>query len=86
MLSRSLQTMRVRANLSQRDVANHMGYATPQFISNWERGVSCPPVESVKKLASLYKVDAEGLFNEILQSHIEMETTKLRAKFRRARV
>jgi hypothetical protein len=33
-LAKFLQTARVNAELSQLDVANHLGYSTPQFISN----------------------------------------------------
>lgn len=57
-----LKKLRINAELSQRDVSDALGYSTPQFISNWERGVSYPPIRALKTLAKLYDVDAEELF------------------------
>jgi transcriptional regulator with XRE-family HTH domain len=34
--SEKIQKARINAGLSQRDVAEFLGYSTPQFISNWE--------------------------------------------------
>jgi len=61
MLADFLKQKRVAAGLSQRDVADKLGYSTPQFISNWERGVSHPPINALKKLGELYKVSADDL-------------------------
>lgn len=62
-----LKQKRTQAGLSQRDVADKLGYSTPQFISNWERGASIPPMNAICILASLYQMDAEELGNEIIE-------------------
>ncbi len=62
---------RIDANHTQAQVADHLGYATPQFISNWERGVSTPPINAIKKLSALYKVDAESIFKLIEEQTIK---------------
>lgn len=82
-LASFLKASRVKAGLSQKDVANHLGYETPQFISNWERSISSPPVTSLKKLAELYGVSAEKLFEIVLAEEITTVTESLRRKFKR---
>ena len=77
-----LQQKRKAANLSQRDVADKLGYQTPQFISNWERGVACPPVKDIKTIANLYMVSAEEIFQYILDDTTEKIAANLRKKFK----
>lgn len=62
-----LRKARVEAGLSQAYVANELGYTSPQFVSNWERGLAGPPTAILKRLAKLYKVNAEELFGLILK-------------------
>ncbi|MBV2169420.1 MAG: helix-turn-helix domain-containing protein [Bdellovibrio sp.] len=76
-----LRNCREAQGLSQRDVANELGYNTAQFISNWERGVSQPPIPTLKKLAKIYKIDADVLFNVILEAQIEIVRQTLRERF-----
>lgn len=58
-----LRDRRVKAGLTQWDVANHLTYSTAQFISNWERGVSLPPTDSLPKLAMLLKVSGREIID-----------------------
>ena len=81
MLSDFLKDKRMAAGLSQRDVADKLGYSTPQFISNWERGVSHPPISALKKLGDLYKISADELFEITLNTTIHEVTQDLRRKF-----
>ncbi len=83
-LKNYLQQKRKAAGLSQRDVADKLGYQTPQFVSNWERGVAYPPVKDLKTIANLYKVSAEEIFQYILDDTIEEITASLRRKFKSA--
>lgn len=84
-LAKFLKEKRLAVGLSQRDVADKLGYSTPQFISNWERGVSIPPISVLKKLGEFYKVSSEELFNIILKSTVEKITAELRRKFNSSR-
>lgn len=60
-----LQDARVRANLSQWDVAKKLGYTSPQFISNLERGISSPPLKVLKVLVDLYGISSKELIEVI---------------------
>jgi transcriptional regulator with XRE-family HTH domain len=76
-----MKQKRVAAGLSQGDVADKLGYTTPQFISNWERGVSRPPINVLKKLGDLYKISSEDLFEVVLSETIIEITRDFRNKF-----
>lgn len=76
-----LKQSREAQGLSQKDVSDVMGYNTSQFISNWERGLSLPPIPTLRKLAKVYNINAEILFNVILEAQVEMVTKSLKEKF-----
>lgn len=69
------------AGLSQKAVSEAMGYSTPQFVSNWERGMSMPPVDQLKQLAKMYKADANQLIELYIGVHLENEKSKLLSQF-----
>lgn len=52
---------RVNAGLTQADVAQALGLSTGQFISNWERGVSMPPMDYLPRLVKLYRMNRSEL-------------------------
>ncbi|MNJ94612.1 HTH-type transcriptional regulator ImmR [compost metagenome] len=80
-LSDFLKEKRLAANLTQAEVAHKMGYSSPQFVSNWERGVSNPPVETLKELAKLYNASIDDIYEILLKSSIEEVERNLRKKF-----
>lgn len=81
-----LKDKRVAANLSQADVAGKLGYSTAQFISNWERGVSQPPVSAIKKLSSMYSVPAELMLNHMIETAKAEVEADLKRKFNNSKV
>jgi len=64
-IGKELKRLRIKAGLKQKDVAKELGYSSPQFISNWERGISSPPVKIIKELANLYKTSPDKLFRKL---------------------
>jgi transcriptional regulator with XRE-family HTH domain len=56
--------------LSQKDVADYLGYKNGQFISNWERNKSQPPIPVLKDLAKLFQIPEETIFNVVLEKHL----------------
>ncbi len=60
-----LQEARTRSNLSQWDVAKKLGYTSPQFISNLERGISSPPLKVLRVLVDLYDVSAKEILEVV---------------------
>lgn len=81
--SQYLKQSRIAAGLSQRDVSEKLGYTTSQFISNWERGLSTPPIKVAKKLATLYKLSLDEFSELLLQDTLQQVTQDFRKKFKK---
>jgi transcriptional regulator with XRE-family HTH domain len=79
-LSNYLKKSRESVGLSQTFVSSKLGYSSPQFVSNWERGLSHPPVKSLKKIAKLYKLKNKDLFDVFVVSYLNEVETDLRKK------
>lgn len=80
-LANYIKRNRLAAGLSQRDLSTKLGYTTPQFISNWERGLSHPPISILKKLADIIKVSPDDLFELTLNTIILEITLDLKKKY-----
>jgi transcriptional regulator with XRE-family HTH domain len=80
-LAQFLKDKRVVAGHSQKDIAEQLGYSTSQFISNWERGISQPPLHTLRKIALLYKINADEMFNVLLKTTIAQVEVDLKRKF-----
>jgi len=72
---------RLNANIGQHALAMHLGYQTPQFISNWERGISVPPEASIIPLAKALGVEANDLAKHVCEAKINKFKTKWYAKY-----
>ncbi len=57
---------REKAGLTQKEVSDALGYTTPQFISNVERGRCRFPVEKLPKLKRLYRLSGDQLVDMIM--------------------
>ncbi len=66
-LGNFLQTKRTKIGLSQGDVASKLGYSSPQFISNFERGLCAPPLNKLKLLVQLYDLNGEEVMKLMLK-------------------
>lgn len=65
-----LREKRKGVDLTQREVADKLGYSSAQFVSNFERGLSLPPLSKLKLMFRLYKVPK----SEAVQVVIEAKT------------
>ena len=65
-----LRDQRVDVGLSQVQLASKLGLSSGQYISNWERGMSMPPVyggKQILKLTSILKIDVNDYIDRILE-------------------
>ena len=81
-LAKYLKTSRINSNLSQAEVAAKLGYKTPQFISNWERGVSQPPISAIDTLAEIYAIQPDQLFQIILETSLNQVGQNMRMQYK----
>ena len=82
-----LKQKRIDSGMSQLDVARVLGYSSPQFVSNWERGLVSPPLETIAVLIDLYKIPTSDVVERILeetrdylQSHLSTRKNKKKSK------
>lgn len=66
-LGKFLKKSRIDAGLTQQEVSEKLGFSTAQYISNWERGMSTPPLQNLHTIVDLYNLDAEHFLKEILE-------------------
>jgi transcriptional regulator with XRE-family HTH domain len=76
-LNEYLRQKRIDCDLSQLDVARVLGYASPQFVSNWERGLVSPPLETILVLIGLYKIAPSEIINRIIDETREYLESQL---------
>lgn len=60
-----LKEARQKKALTQTEIAKRLGYNTPQFVSNWERGLSAPPIESLNKISEILELDVSQVRNYV---------------------
>lgn len=65
-LSIQWREFRERVGLTQKEVSDALGYSTPQFVSNVERGRCRFPVEKLPKLKRLYRLSNNQLIDMIM--------------------
>ncbi len=78
---------RIRAGVSQSSLAEKLGYGSGQFVSNWERGESSPPLEKLPLLAHVLEIPVNELIdfitvetNDYLKSELLPEARRIKKR------
>lgn len=71
-----IRRYRLQLGLTQREIARQMGVRLSTF-SSWERGLTCPSVPILFKLAKLLNTLAEGLYPDLYLVRREQLATPL---------
>ncbi|PIU00858.1 MAG: hypothetical protein COT74_02870 [Bdellovibrionales bacterium CG10_big_fil_rev_8_21_14_0_10_45_34] len=66
-LGEFLKQRRVACGLRQKQVSEALQYTSPQYVSNWERGISPPPSKKLAEIVRLYKISPDELIDLILK-------------------
>lgn len=61
-----LQSKRLEASLTQKEVSDVLRYSSPQFISNAEVGIAVPPLKKLKVMIKMYGANADLIIELIL--------------------
>lgn len=75
MLGEQIKKLRIAKNLSQVQLAHHLG-VTKQSISNWENNNILPSIEMLKKIAQFFTCSTDYLL-ELDAGRVFIETTNL---------
>jgi transcriptional regulator with XRE-family HTH domain len=54
-MGKLIKKSRTEAGLTQHNLATKLGYKSPQFVSNFERAESLPPIAALPKIARATK-------------------------------
>jgi len=86
-LREKLKSAREKKKYSQTKLAKILGYSSGQFVSNWERGKSYPPVDRLAKMSILLDLDQEELIGLYLNelSHEKRLEFKKAIEFHKSR-
>ena len=77
-----IKNTRLTQGYSQAQLAAILGYTSPQFISDWERGVSSPPVKKLPELSKVLNVKVDILFNLLVTLATEQLVSNLSKEFK----
>lgn len=66
-LGNMLKDSREKNGFSQKEISSRLGYSSPQFISNIERGLCAPPLSKLKQLIEVYKLNPDKVVRLILK-------------------
>ena len=78
-----LKDARINSGLTQRDLSDSLGYTSPQYVSNWERGVSSPPMDKLYELVRLLKLNPEEILTILQADQEELVRRVLKIQRRR---
>lgn len=77
-----LKQKRKEKGFSQARLAKLLGYSSGQFVSNWERGESMPPVDRLAKMVFLFQVPKDQLLNLYLSELRESKVNDFEKAYR----
>ena len=63
----ALKEARIKAGLTQTELAEILGYRSGQFTCNWERGLCDPPFEKLPLLARTLRISPGYLIRSITE-------------------
>ena len=76
-LSSFLRDARIETNFTQLEAAKSLGHATPQYISNFERGLCEPSLDIAVTLCELYGIPRDNLYKLMLSLYEDNLKDKL---------
>lgn len=78
----NIKRLRTEHNLTQEEVAEKL-YVTRQCISRWEQGITVPDLESMEKLAKVFEVSINDIFEENAVKELAIDNAKANQIFKK---
>lgn len=85
-LGKLFRAERMKVGLSQGKVCRTLGYSTPQYLSNFERGLCSMPLEKLKRMIEMYDMDGETVVKLMLDLQSKFLRTQLVSKSRKTKM
>lgn len=77
-LREALKAKRLEAKMSQSELGIKLGYSSGQFVSNWEREVSYPPMDKLAMITKLFKLNKTETFNLYIKEITEQKNLEFK--------
>lgn len=74
-----LKEKRIEKGITQMSLAKELGYSSPQFVSNWERGMCSPAFDTLPTVCKILGIPKK----EIIEIIIDETRSELEANFSR---
>lgn len=78
-LGNLLKEKRIEKGITQMSLAKDLGYSSPQFVSNWERGMCSPAFDTLPQVCKILGIPKK----EIIEIIIDETRSELEANFNR---
>ncbi len=85
-LGKLFKLERVKTGLSQGKVCKALGYSTPQYLSNFERGLCSMPLEKLKRMIDMYSMDGEEVVRMIVDLQSKFLRTQLAGRSKKGKL
>ena len=69
---RNITRLREHAGMSVKDLAQIFGFATPQAIYKWQKGLAMPTIDNLVVLAALLNVTIDDIIVTDIQNQIKV--------------
>jgi transcriptional regulator with XRE-family HTH domain len=76
-LGKLFRSERMKVGLSQGKVCQALGYSTPQYLSNFERGLCSMPLDKLKKMIDMYDMDGESVVRLMMELQVKFLRSQL---------
>lgn len=74
-----LKEKRIEKGITQMSLARELGYSSPQFVSNWERGMCSPAFDTLPLVCKILGIPKK----EIIEIILDETRSELEANFSR---
>lgn len=71
---------RLELGFTQSELASSLGFKSAQIVSNWERGLCAPPLQSIGMIVEKFGLDVEEVLDIITQENREYLLQQMTAK------
>lgn len=79
-IGKIISEQRKSKGLTQEQLANQLG-VSPQAVSKWENGISCPDIMILPKLADIFEISIDELFGKKAEQETSYIPTEERKPF-----
>lgn len=79
-----LKKYREASGLSQAELSKKLKYASPQFVSNWERHLSAPPDRALKNIVKILRIPQAELEKALWDDVMGITVSRLKRTYKAA--